>query len=76
MGNRKPEMTIERIDNTKGYYPENCRWGTRTQQARNRRNTLMTTHEGNTLAVAELAEILGVKYHTLRLRLLKSGKIA
>ena len=36
----KPEgLSIERIDNSLGYFKENCKWATITEQARNRRST-------------------------------------
>jgi hypothetical protein len=55
-----PKHSIDRIDNNVGYSPENCRWASPSEQARNKRNTRMMECNGVTKPLAEWAEITGL----------------
>ena len=65
-------LTLDRIDYTKGYSPENCRWATWKQQQNNRCNNVRYEFNGKLLTVSEISDIVGINYSTLRSRL-KNG---
>lgn len=62
---RKKGLQIDRTDNSKEYSPENCRWATRKEQGRNKRNNVLLTLNGETHCLSEWAEITGICLGTL-----------
>lgn len=69
MGERPAGLTLERKDNDGPYSPENCIWATRSEQARNTRNTVWLNVGGERLTVSEAAREAGIKPVTLHSRL-------
>lgn len=67
------DLSIDRIDNNKGYSPDNCRWVDRKTQQRNRRTAINITIDGETRCLSEWCELLNLKYATVHKRLTKYG---
>ena len=74
MGERPHGTTLDRIDPTKGYYKDNCRWATSTEQSRNRKNVRLCEADvaqikkelaAGTATQKELALRFGVKTHVV-----------
>lgn len=69
MGPRPRGQSLERIDSTAGYTPENCKWATPTEQNRNRSCTRWITFNGTTRCLTEWAQHLGMTKQALSKRL-------
>lgn len=65
--------TIERKNNNKGYCKSNCKWATRKEQGRNKRNNRVFEYQGKLRCVAEIAEMTGIPYMRLYQRLTTYG---
>lgn len=73
MGEKPKGYTIDRINNDADYSSDNCRWATRTTQARNRRSTRLTRPMADSITrmrqsgflIREIAEHFDVSLSTV-----------
>lgn len=72
MGEAPDQHSLDRIDNSKGYEPGNCRWATQEQQMANTRTAKFITFQGETLTINAWARKLNRARSVIRSRLKKS----
>lgn len=68
MGPRPESMSLDRIDNDKGYRPSNCRWASQAEQQNNRRSNVYLTLDGVTMTMKQWATYFGVRYSVVKER--------
>lgn len=66
---QKGKCTIDRIDNSKGYSPDNCRWVGADVQANNTRANHLLEYEGEKKTLAQWARETNINAATINYRL-------
>lgn len=60
MGICPNDRTLERVDNNKGYSPENCKWATKYEQDRNKRSSIKIEANGAIFNLKDAATMYGL----------------
>lgn len=66
-------LSLDRIDNSKGYSPENCRWVEWKEQCNNRRSNILIEYNGETKTLKKWCSELGLSYSLIRNRIVNLG---
>jgi hypothetical protein len=73
MGERPHGLTLDRIDNDRGYEPGNCRWASWPTQQNNKRDNRVLVVAGERMTMRQAADRFAINYSTLRSRICVLG---
>lgn len=68
-----PELSLDRIDGNKGYFPENVKWSNDKEQSTNRKNVTLVKHNGEMVSLKEYCRLEGLEYGTIKSRIKRDG---
>ena len=68
-------MSLDRIDNSKGYEPNNIRYATQKEQMQNTRSVVKFLLGDEIVSMAEAARRIGINHSTIHYRLKKNQPI-
>lgn len=74
-GGHPPRTTLDRINNEKGYSPDNCRWANIYEQQNNTRANIRLEVKGEIKTMAEWCRLYGINAETLRGRLKRGWEV-
>lgn len=71
----KPSVghSLDRIDSKGNYSKENCRWATRTEQNRNKKNNVVIVYNGTSMLLIEWANYFNTHYLNVRAQMKKKN---
>jgi len=73
MGEPKQGQVLDRVDNSKGYSPENCIWTSQSQNLRNTRRAVLITFNGETKNLKDWAIDAGISSAAMKYRIEQWG---
>lgn len=69
MGDRPDGCSLDRIDNSKGYSKDNCKWSSMSEQCNNKRGNVLIDIDGEVRTATQWERMLGLKSGTVTLRI-------
>lgn len=69
----RKEQTIDRIDSNKDYSPQNCRWISMKENAKNTSRNIYLTYKGQTKCITDWSRELGLNLSTIQRRLKRTS---